>query len=130
MSPTPATFRAYVQSVVDKVGSDLAVGKFLGFADGSRVGQWKKGADRASELACIKLARWMGDDPLFVLRLAGYEEMASLLDGSVNYETADIANAHNQLVELKRLIDNAVSNVETKQQLSAARVSKRAKAKA
>jgi len=78
-----ASLRAYVGVVVQQAGSDYAVGKHLGYGDGSRVGIWKRGQGRPDELACIKLARWMGDDPLHVLRLAGYVEMADLLAGRI-----------------------------------------------
>jgi hypothetical protein len=80
---TPKTFREYIQRIHDSVGTDKDIGVFLGFPDGSRVGTWRKGQGRPDELNCIKLARWTGDDPLMVLRLAGYVEMADLLQGLV-----------------------------------------------
>ena len=77
----PKTIKEYIQRIHDQVGTDKDIGAFLGFADGSRVGLWRKGGGRPDELNCIKLARWTGDDPLAVLRLAGYTEMADLLQG-------------------------------------------------
>jgi hypothetical protein len=77
------TFKDYVNKIYDQVGTDRDIGKLLGFPDGSRVGRWRTGDGRPDELNCIKLARWTGDDPLAVLRLAGYTEMADLLEGRV-----------------------------------------------
>lgn len=108
-----SSLKQYIGSVIDTAGSDLSVGKYLGLADGSRVGAWRKGRGRPSELMCIKLARWQGDDPLRVLRLAGYTEMADLLEGSVPATTA--ANTHsvqllqNQLTSLKTMVEMALA---------------------
>jgi hypothetical protein len=104
--------RSYVAWVIERAGSDVSVGKFLGLADGSRVGLWRKGKGRPSELMCIKIARWQGDDPLRVLRLAGYDEMADLLKG-IAPEVAG-SNVHqvqllqSQLNTLKSMIDMAL----------------------
>lgn len=111
----PLTIREYINQIIDETGSDLSVGKFLGLADGSRVGAWRKGLGRPSELMCVKLARWRGDDPLSVLRLAGYHELAGLLSGIVP-EVAG-ANMHaiellvSQLTSLRSLIDLAIDQV-------------------
>jgi len=66
---------------------------------------------------CVKLARWQGDDPLEVLRLAGYGEMDDLLDGHLPEHTA--SNVHqvqllqNQLNTLKTMIDMALAQTKT-----------------
>jgi hypothetical protein len=107
----------YINRILDISGSDLAVGKFLGLADGSRVGMWRKGSGRPSELMCIKLARWHNHDPLEVLKLAGYEEMAELLSGAV--PEARASNIHsvkllqNQLTTLKTMIELALTQIDT-----------------
>jgi len=106
----PATFSSlqpYIEQIVAIAGSDLAVGKYLGFSDGSRIGQWRRGKDRPSELACIKLARWVGDSPLEILRLAGYTEMADLLDGSVVSESAHYDAVRNRLAAVKEAVEKA-----------------------
>lgn len=106
--------RQYIARVIDTVGSDVSVGRFLGLSDGSRVGTWRKGLGRPSELMCIKLARWQGDDPIDVLRLAGYSEMADLLQGHV--PEASGANTHSvkllqaQLAALKSMIEMAMTH--------------------
>lgn len=115
---TPATnIREYINRVIDTAGSDLAVGKFLGLADGSRVGAWRKGQGRPSELMCIKLARWQGDDPLAILRLAGYDEMAGLLDGHVpdvrGSNVHSVRLLQSQLGTLRTMIDMALAQTES-----------------
>ena len=113
----PTSFREFVGRVIDTAGSDLSVGKYLGLADGSRVGAWRKGQGRPSELMCIKLARWQGHDPLAVLRLAGYTEMADLLKGHV--PEASGSNVHSikllqtQLATLRSMIDLALVQTNT-----------------
>lgn len=102
----------YVSWVIYKAGSAISVGRYLGLADGSRVGQWLAGKGRPSELMCIKLARWWGDDPLRVLRLAGYNEMADMLAGAVPQATHQ--NIHQiellkgQLRSLQTMIEMAI----------------------
>jgi hypothetical protein len=111
--PLPDTLREYISTVINVAGSDLAVGVYLGLADGSRVGAWRKGRGRPSELMCVNLARWQGDDPLAVLRLAGYVEMADLLSGHVPDQTG--SNTHSvtllqhQLQSLRSMIDMALT---------------------
>lgn len=78
-APAYEDLTAYMRRVVDLAGSDLAVGKILGLADGSRPGMWRAGKGRPSELACMKLAQYTGDSIIKILRLAGYTEMADLL---------------------------------------------------
>jgi hypothetical protein len=110
-NPRP-TLREYIARVIDTAGSDLAVGKFLGLADGSRVGAWRKGQGRPSELMCVKLARWQNHDPMDVLRIAGYEEMADLLEGAVPQVTGSnirsVQHVQSQLSSLRKLIDVAL----------------------
>ena len=109
--------KSYITWTIHSAGSDVAVGKYLGLADGSRVGMWRRGLGRPSELMCIKLARWQGDDPLEVLRLGGYTEMADLLDGKLPEHTA--SNVHqvqllqNQLNTLKTMIDMALAQTKS-----------------
>ena len=105
MSTTARTWREYVQELVDRTGSDLAVAKYLGFGDGSRVGLWRKGDGRGSELACVKLARWTDDDPIVVLRIAGYTEMADLLEGHVAPAMPEYSMVRPQLEALRDMLD-------------------------
>lgn len=79
----PKTFAEYLTKAADLAGSDAALGKIVGFTDGSRIGIARKGGPRLSELPCLKLARFTGDDPCWVLRLAGHTEMADLMQGHV-----------------------------------------------
>lgn len=79
----PKTFAEYVTKASALAGSDATLGRVAGLTDGSRVGNARRGGLRLSELACLKLARFTGDDPCWVLRLAGYGEMADLLQGHV-----------------------------------------------
>lgn len=80
----PKTFAQYVEQAAKQAGSDAALGKIAGFADGSRIGAARRAeGPRLSELACIKLARFTGDDVCWVLTLAGHDEMAELLRGNV-----------------------------------------------
>lgn len=97
--------RGYIQDVIFQAGSDAAVGQYLGFGDGSRVGLWRRGRGRPSELACVKLARWTGDDPLHVLRLAGYTELAGLLAGLVVPMPVQQHPLRKQMEALRALID-------------------------
>lgn len=108
MATKSKTFQEYIKSVVDQAGSDYAVGKHLGYGDGSRVGIWKRNQGRPDELACIKLARWMGDDPVLVLRLAGYNEMADLLDGRVIVTAPSIDALRPTLRALDEMIQAAL----------------------
>ena len=106
----PTTFAAYVNAAAEAAGSDVALGLAIGYTDGARVGMAKRGQGaRFSELAVIRLARHQGDDPLTVLRLAGYQEMADLLDGYVM--PPRMAKARQGLIQLKQLIDLAVAQV-------------------
>jgi hypothetical protein len=105
------TFKEYIQHVIDTVGTDIAVARFLRFTDGSRVGTWRQGKGRPDELNCIKLARWVGDDPLAVLRLAGYDEMAGLLKGSVGPAPVEFAVLRPQLIGLSESIAAVLSTM-------------------
>ena len=77
------TYQDYIKHVVDQVGSDITVAKRLGFADGSRVGLWQRGTGRPDELNVVKIARSRGDDPIAMLHLAGYTEIADPLKGTI-----------------------------------------------
>ena len=103
------TFVDYINAVSKQAGSDYAVGKYLGYSDGSRVGAWRKGGNnRPDELACVKLARWTGDDPLRILRLAQYDELADLLEGRVAVMPASIEAMRPTLVALEQMIAAAL----------------------
>lgn len=108
----PKSFKEYIQRVVDKVGSDIAVARFLEFGDGSRIGLWRKGDGRPDELNCIKLARWMGDDPLEVLRLAGYEEMAKLLKGTIGPPPVQFAVLRPHLISLSEALKGMLNTMD------------------
>lgn len=113
MATKAKNWKEYAQEIVDRFGSDIAVARFLGYAEGSRVGMWRKGLAKAEELSVIKLARWNGDDPLQILRLAGYEEMADLLEGNVRHipttTTAILPGLVELRDELNALLQKAVS---------------------
>jgi hypothetical protein len=96
----------YLRRVVERVGTNTAVAKFLGFSDASRIGRVCAGQGRLSELNYIKLARWMGDDPLVVLRQAGYSEMAGLLNGTVAVERAEAELLRDKLQAVRALLDS------------------------
>lgn len=82
VSPPPelTSLVAYIEHCVFLAGSNAALGARLGFSSGSRVGEWLKGDGRPSEASCWKLADLSGHDPLVILRLAGHDEMADLLE--------------------------------------------------
>jgi hypothetical protein len=87
--------RAYIASAAEKAGSDVQLGQRLGLTDGSRISLWKRGkGGRPNELTCARLAAFMDDDPLIVLRLAGHAELADLLIGHVGGQSARKARAH------------------------------------
>lgn len=113
MATKAKNWKEYAQEIVDKFGSDIAVARFLGYAEGYRVGMWRKGLAKTEELSVIKLARWNGDDPLQILRLAGYEEMADLLAGDVKHipttTTAILPGLVELRDELNALLQRAVS---------------------
>ena len=88
------------------------MGRHLGFADGSRVGLRRKGDGRPDELNCIKLARWVGDDPLMVLRLANYGEMAELLKGTVGPAPGQFAVLRPHLIGLSEMIASTLSTMD------------------
>lgn len=105
-------FRSYIQEVVDKVGTDSAVGKYLGFSDGSRVGLWRRGEGRPDELNVLKLARWMGDDPIWALKIAGYDEMAQLLKGTTGPAPIEFSILRPHLVSLQETIRGMMETME------------------
>ena len=102
-----ASLKAYIASASEKAGSDLQLGQQLGLTDGSRISLWKRGkGGRPNELTCARLAGFMDEDPLIVLRLAGHTELADLLSGHVGGESARKARVHlaAALTELDRAI--------------------------
>jgi hypothetical protein len=102
--------RTYIASAAEKAGSDVQLGQRLGLTDGSRISLWKRGkGGRPNELTCARLAAFMDDDPLMVLRLADHAELADLLSGHVGGESARKARAHltAALTELHRTIRTA-----------------------
>ena len=107
------TFRDYIQRVYDQVGTDKQIGVFLGFTDGSRVGLWRKGEGRPDELNVIKLARWMGDDPIEVLRLAGYAEMADLIKGVAGPAPIPFSVLRPHLVGLLGAVESMITMMDT-----------------
>lgn len=78
-------FQLWLDDVVTQFGSDVAVGRFCGYKDGANVGRWRSGYNNPSILACLRLARARGEDPLDILKLAGHIEEAKLLEGHVAY---------------------------------------------
>lgn len=101
------TFQEYVTEAAERAGSDAALGKICGFADGSRIGRIRRDATapRFSELVCVRLARYTNDDPLWVLALAGYEELAGLLRGAVPHE---VEQTRQELLHLQSIINLAL----------------------
>lgn len=105
-----ASFANYTSAVVDKLGMDKTLGNMLGYADGSRVGLWRTGRARPNELAVLKMARYMGDKPDRVLRLAGYDEFADLLgEGDTDQSPYRLHALKTQLQTLKALLDAAIA---------------------
>lgn len=99
------TFLDYINGATRQAGSAAALGRVLGFSDGSRLGQVGHGA-RLSELSCVKLARFMGDDPCYVLELAGHVEMADLLRGNV--APPQIDETRRSLLHLRSILELAI----------------------
>jgi hypothetical protein len=112
MKQDPKSFKEYIQGVVDQVGSDVAVARYLGFGDGSRIGLWRKGEGRPDELNCIKIARWMGDDPLAILRVAGYHEMADLLKGTAGPPPVQFSILRPHLASLQGVLSGMLEAME------------------
>ena len=107
------TFKEYIQRVYDHAGTDKDIGKFLGFTDGSRVGLWRKGEGRPDELNVMKLARWMGDDIVEVLRLAGYTEMADLIKGVAGPSPISFSILRPHLVGLLGAVESMITMMDT-----------------
>jgi hypothetical protein len=102
------TFAEYVTAAAARAGSDAALGRICGLADGSRIGGARRGdGPRLSELACVKMARFTQDDPLWVLDLAGYGELADLLRG-VATVMPQVAQIHKELRTLRQFITLAL----------------------
>lgn len=78
--PELTSLVAYIEHCVFLAGSNAALGARLGFSSGSRVGEWLKGDGRPGEDTCWKLADLSGHDPLIILRLAGHNDTADLLE--------------------------------------------------
>jgi len=79
LQPT-TTLTDYIAHCVHVAGSHYALGQRLGFTSGGRVGAWRAGKGRPSELACLQLAAFSGHAGLDILRLAGYTAMADLIE--------------------------------------------------
>lgn len=75
--------RQWLLGVIQEFGSNAAVASYINYSDGSQITKWLKSEKRPDMLALVKLARRMGDDPLEILRLGGYDDMANLLEGHV-----------------------------------------------
>lgn len=108
----PKTMKEYIQRIHDQTGTDVEIGRFLGFTDGSRVGLWRRGEGRPDELNCMKLARWMGDDPVDVLRIAGYTEMADVIKGSAGPAPIPFSILRPQLISLMGVLDGILQTIE------------------
>jgi hypothetical protein len=112
-TPEFTVFRDYLAWIVLQVGTDRAIAKHLGLADGSPMSKWRAGEGRPSELVCVKLARWTNHDPLMVLRSAGYDEMADLLEGVVAPPTLQGELTHRQLDILREMVEAAAPKFAT-----------------
>ncbi len=114
------SFAELVKAAVERAGSHKALGTELGMADGSRVGQWINGFPdsthkRPAVISCVRLARWMDQPVLEVLRLAGYTDLADALEGQIPDTMPHrpaLTNAVAHLKMLRHLLDSTLSAVE------------------
>ena len=80
----------FITTIAEQAGSDTAVAKRLGFSDGSRISEWRRGTKRMpSAETCAKLAVLYNYNPLDVLSLGGHKELATLLQGRLPDEDAE-----------------------------------------
>jgi hypothetical protein len=96
----------------------VAVGRRLGFKDGSRVSEWKRGTDRRpAATTCALFAVLYNYNPLDVLRVGGHEELAELLAQRLPADVAQREERRNEaaleeLRKMKRILDEAYERIE------------------
>ena len=81
------TWQSFIEKLSEQAGSDMAVARRIGFTDGSRVSEWRRGTDRLpSAVTCARIAAIFNFHPLDVMELGGHVELVGLIRGRLTEE--------------------------------------------
>lgn len=109
-----AQFVRWLRAAIDHFGTAAELAKVINYRDGSQVSKWLRGESRPDEYAVLRLARQLGEDPIALLRMSGYDEMADLITGHVAPAKVVVEKILEQRRELARQLQEDILHFEHK----------------